>query len=79
MYDDRRPITVVSRGWEEIPGWGWQLLIECNTMVEFVTLPKTLMFGRKRYDRVTWEAKRKVAIYREDWNEFIKEQVRLLM
>lgn len=79
MYDDRRTITVASRGWEELPDGGWQLLIECSTIVEFVTLPKTLVFGDKRYDRVTWESKRKVAVYREDWNDFIKEQVRLLM
>jgi hypothetical protein len=27
MYDDTRPIVVVSRGWEEMPGGEWRLRI----------------------------------------------------
>ncbi len=73
MYDDRRPITVVSRGWEELPDGTWQGLIECNTIVEFITLPKNLVFEAKTYRRVGWDLERKVAFFRDDAEHFIKK------
>jgi hypothetical protein len=58
-------ITMVSHGWEKLSDGAWQLLIECPTIVHYITLPKTLCMGCRSAYKAGWDSDRKVALYRD--------------
>ncbi len=68
MSDENPDDLIVLHGvaWERLPDGTYQLLVECPTIVHYVTLPKTLCFGRKlTVYKAAWDSGRKNAYYRE--------------
>ena len=66
--DKSVPIVIYNRGWEYLPDGRQQLLVHCETIVDYVTLPKGLALGYKRavLNKVAFDEERKLAFYRPD-------------
>ena len=64
--DNSVPFVFHTEGWERIWDSRHQLLVRCNTIVDFVTMPKYLVFGEDVLRKVGWDMERSVAFYRPD-------------
>jgi hypothetical protein len=58
-------ITLTGPGWEKLPDGSWQLLVDCETIVHYITLPKTLCMGCHDAYKAGWDSDRKLAYYRD--------------
>jgi|SRR6185312_13337122 len=65
-HEDSTPLVLTSLGWESLPNGQSQLLLECSTLVDYVTMPKELLFGPFTVVKAGWDEDRKAALYRED-------------
>lgn len=76
-HEDGRPYTLRSRGWETLPDGRQQLLVVCETVVDYATMPKELLFGPSVLRKRGWDSDRKLAFYRtgeiEDMEGIITE------
>lgn len=61
--EDDRPITLLSHGWEEMPDGRWRLVVVCETVVHYSTLPKSLLLGEEELHKQGWDSEKKVAFY----------------
>ncbi len=77
--DNSVPIILQSAGWETLADGRQQLLVHCESMVDYVTMPKKLLFRPAKLFKSGWDSEREVAFYRERGNEDIEAAVRDLM
>jgi len=65
MYDDDRPVVITGHGWRNLQDGSAEFRVDCNTEVEFITLPRTLDFRKGGvYHIWGWLLDQKVAFYR---------------
>lgn len=62
--EDKTPMVLQSEGWENLPDGRQQLLLTCNTAVDYATMPKTLLIGKEEFHKYGWDSDRKIAFYR---------------
>jgi hypothetical protein len=69
MYDDNAPVRLEAAGWEQLPDGRQQLLVVCKTILDFATMPKTLLYGPTTYRKVGWDSDRSIAFFRDGEGE----------
>lgn len=67
--DNSQPMALHSEGWGSLPDGRQQLLIQCKTLVDYATMPKTLVFGETVLHRSGWDSEKKVAFFRSGGTE----------
>ncbi len=58
-------IVLKGPGWQKLPDGSYQLPVQCETIVHYVTLPKTLRMGKWDLVKSGWDSERKLAYYRD--------------
>lgn len=63
-HEDDTPTRLESQGWETLPDGRQQLKLTCNTIVDYATMPKSLLLGKLTVFKVGWDEEKKIAFYR---------------
>jgi hypothetical protein len=61
--EDGSLIRISGPGWEQLPDGAFQFLVDCDTLVSYVCLPKTLCIGNKEVRKAGWNSDRRLAYY----------------
>ncbi len=76
--DPSVPIVLYSQGITELPDGSWELVVDCPTIVHYVTLPETLQYGPRQMRKCGFNSDKRIAYYRTTYAT-VEEVMRVMM